>query len=115
MKRESYTTDKITASLYSNGGKAYIIELTLWTGKNDYSCDGFEKVAELHRIENNEVHFGFAINLLKNNLVVGSDDIWITDLFPVLKNKELFSISLTEKGTALITVLDKDYFNEVKK
>lgn len=117
MIDEQYRDNRISAALTSHGGKVYLIEMTLW--RYAFRCDRFKKVGNLYRVERDQEDFGFSVDILiddelgleshmKDNV-----DIWITPMFPQLKNKTLFNVASVGKEEFAITVIDKDYYSSL--
>ena len=105
MINEKYNTSKITASLTSHCNKVYLMEMTLW--RHEFKCNTLKKTANLYQSIFDKEEFGFTVDDELGN----STDIWITDIFPQLKNKKLFSICQIGKEEFAITVIDQNYFN----
>lgn len=116
MVKKHYRDDSISAVMMTDGESVFLIEMTLW--RDYYKCDRFRKIATLENVGGeNDGSFGFTVVTVIDDLN-GLDthdkdmhEIWITEMFPELKNHILFSVAQAGKDTFTATVIEKDYYN----
>ena len=117
MTKKYYRDDSISAVMMTDGGKVFLLEMTLW--RDHYKCDRFRKISIQETVGGiGNGSFGFTVVTVVDDLN-GLDthdkdmyDIWITDMFPELKGMIPFSVAQTGKDTFTATVVEKEYYTE---
>ena len=113
MTKKHYRDDSVSAVMMNDGGKVFLIEMTLW--RDHYKCDRFKKFASQYNADGS---FGFSIVTLLDDLNgLGTHEkemheIWITEMYPKLKGMILFSVAQMGKDTFNATVVEKEYYAE---